>query len=130
LSILEVLKQLQALISAALPFLTTKLSLLPFLNPQIAEELWPITCVLALVSSSITYNLSQRFQKPRMGRMLAVLGAAFAVISTVSMLAVVDGLVFSGKPELQDFSVRSMFVLLFVGIGLAIGYASSRFIPQ
>ena len=126
--ILEVLKQLQALLSAGLPLLAAKFSFtfLPFLNPQIPDEQWPITSVLALVSSGTIFNLSRRFQKPKAARWFACFGLALGVISYLSLLALVDGLVFAGKPELQDFSVRSMFVLLFVGIGLAGGYASAR----
>ena len=124
--ILEVLKQLQALVSGGMPFLAKQFSLLPFLNPQIADEQWPIASVIALVASGLTYNLFQRFERP--AAILAVLGLVTAVISTLFLLALVDGLMFSGRPELQDFSARSLFVLLFVGIGLASGYSFGRII--
>jgi hypothetical protein len=120
------LKQLQAFISAALPFVATKISLLPFLNPQIADDQWPITSILSLAASGVTYNLSQRFQKPKMARYLALLGLACAVVMILGLLALVGNLMFSTHPELQDFLARSMFILLFVGIGLTLGYCFAR----
>jgi cytochrome b subunit of formate dehydrogenase len=106
--------------------LATKFSLLPFLNPQITEDQWPVSSILALVASGVTYNLSQRFQKPRAARYLAIAGLVISVISTVTLLAIVGGLILSMNPEFQNFSARSMFVLMFLGIGLAIGYCFAR----
>ena len=126
MSLVDLAKQLQSLVAGALPLIATKLHLLPFLNPQITDEQWPITSVLAVVSSGVTYNLAQRYQKPRLARALALFGFGVAVASVIILLALIGKLVFSDSPDWQDVSARSLFVLLFVGIGLAVGWCSAR----
>jgi len=122
----ELIKQLQALVSGALPFATSKIPLLPFLNPQIIDDEWPISSVLSLIASGMTYNFAQRFQKPKLARFLALFGLAVAIASILFLIALVNDLAFSHSPETQDFLARSMFVLLFVGIGLSTGYCFAR----
>ncbi|GAA0022914.1 hypothetical protein JOE51_001906 [Bradyrhizobium japonicum] len=123
---LEILKQLTSVVPALLPLLAKRFALLPFLNPQIAEEQWPITAVLALCASSITYNFSRTLQKHGVASYLALAGLAGGVISLLGMLALVNNLILSGHPALQDFSVRSLFVLLFVGVGLSMGFGFAQ----
>jgi hypothetical protein len=127
--VLEILKQLTAVVPALLPLLAMRFALLPFLNPQIADEQWPITAVLALCASSITYNFSRTLHKHRVASYLALAGLAVAVSGLVGMLALVNNLILSDSPALQDFSVRSLFVLLFVGIGLSMGFGFAQ-IPE
>jgi len=116
-------KQLQSLVAGALPLIVAKVQfLLPFLNPQISEEQWPITSLLALVSSGVAYNLAQHSQMPRGARILALLGLVTAVVSIILLIALVDNLFLRTSPEMQDALTRSLFVLLFVGVGLALGW--------
>ena len=78
---IERAKQLQALFAGALPLIAAKVQfLLPFLNPKIVEELWPITSLLAIVSSGVTYNLASDSQSPRGARNLAMAGLFSAVL--------------------------------------------------
>jgi hypothetical protein len=125
-SVLEILKQLTAILPALLPLFAKRLSLLPFLNPQIAEDQWPITAILALCASCISYNFSRHYQKRRLAGYLALAGLVAAVVSLLGMLALVNNLILAGYPSLQDFSARSQFVLLFVGIGLCMGYGFAQ----
>jgi uncharacterized membrane protein len=123
----EFAKQLQALVAGALPFVTSKVQfVLPFLNPQIADDMWPMTSVLAVISSGVTYNLAQRFQKPTVARKLCLWGLGTAVFSFLALMAIVDNIILSESPEWQDFAARVLFVTLFVCVGLVIGWCSSR----
>jgi len=123
----ELAKQLQALVAGALPLVTSKLQfVLPFLNPQIADEMWPMTSVLAVISSGVTYNLAQRFQKPTIARTLCLWGLGVAAVSFVTLIALVGNLFLSESPEWQDFFVRALFVILFLCVGLVIGWCSAR----
>jgi hypothetical protein len=116
------LKQLTALLPALLPPLAKRFPLLPFLNPQIAEDLWLITAILSLCASAITYNFTRLLRRNGLAGYFAFVGLATAVLCLVGMLALVNDLILTGQPSVQDFSVRSMFVLLFVGIGICAGY--------
>ena len=124
-SFLELVKQLTAIGPALLPVFAKQYSLLPFLNPQIAEDQWPVTALLAFCASAVSLNFAQRSQRQLPG-WIAFSGLAAAVLSFLLMIAVVNGLIWSGQPSTQDFAVRAMFVLLFVGIGLSIGFAVSQ----
>ena len=127
MSLGEFAKQLQALVAGALPLAASKMQLaLPFINPQITDEMWPMTSVLSVISSGVTYNLAQRFQKPTVARNLCLAGLSVAIFSFVALVAVVDGLILSGAPELQDFLVRGLFVVLFASVGLVVGWCFSR----
>src|SRR5262249_13885462 len=124
LKALKQLKQLQALVAAALPLLTTPtINLFGFLNPFITEELWPVASVLALIGSALSYNLAKPFQGPRLARRLAVGGLILALASLVVLLVIVTN-AFSGYPALEDLSARIFYVLFFLGLGLALGWAS------
>jgi hypothetical protein len=123
----ELAKQLQSLVAGALPLVAAKIQfMLPFLNPQITEDQWPITSLLALVSSGVTYNLAQHSQMPRGARILALLGLVTAVASIILLIVLVDNLFLRGSPEMQDALTRSLFVFLFVGVGLALGWCSAQ----
>src|SRR5262245_2270789 len=126
MSLIDLAKQFQSLIAGALPLATAKVSFLGFLNPQITQELWPIASVLAVIASGLTYNLARQFQKPRWARQLALWGLGVAVFTLIAMFAIVDEIALADSPALQDFSVRSLFVLLFVGTGFALGWGSTH----
>ena len=124
--ILEVLKQLTAVLPALLPLLVRRFSLLPFVNPQIADDLWPITFIMALLASSISYNFFRNSAKNSTSGYLALFSLVIAIVSLVGMLALVSDLTLSDHRILQDFLVRSMFVILFVSIGYCSGYAFAQ----
>jgi hypothetical protein len=121
----KLLTQLQSLFSGALPWTASQFQLLPFLNPVISKEHWPISSVLAIIASSITFNLAKRFQKPTWARLLAIGGLLLSIILILLLYALVNNLFPSLSPELQDLYARSAFVLLFVGLGLAAGWGFS-----
>jgi hypothetical protein len=124
---MQLLKQLQSLVAGGLPLLATRLqSVFPFLNPQIADEMWPMTSILALISSGVTFNLARRFQKPTHARRLCLWGLAFAIVSFIFLFLLIGNLVLTGHPEWQDFFARTLFVTLFVGIGLVVGWCFSH----
>jgi uncharacterized membrane protein len=123
MSLGELAKQLQALVAGVLPFAMSKLeSVLPFLNPQITDEMWPMTSVLSVISSGVMYNLAQRFQKPSVARRLCLWGLGAAIVSFIGLVAVVIGQFLSHAPVWEDLVARGLFVILFVSVGLVVGW--------
>jgi hypothetical protein len=125
----ELIKQLQSLVAGALPFISTKLDLLPFVNPVIIEEMWPATAVLAVISAGVNYNLAQPSHKPTWARYLTIVGLLLAIISFLIMYAITRDVLFADNPYLQDISVRGLFILFFVTIGFVVGWISSLILP-
>jgi hypothetical protein len=120
-------KQLQALLSGVFPWLSKdSQSVLPILNPKIADEMWLVTSILAVTASAVTFNLSQRFQKPTLGRILCLMGLALSVVSCIVILILTRDMIMWNFPEWQDILARTAFLFLFTGLGLALGYAVSR----
>jgi hypothetical protein len=95
-------------------------------NPQISKEQWPMSSIMAIVASGITFNLAKQFQKPRWARSLALVGLVIAIVSVLMLTALVDNLFLTAAPEMQDFCARSLFVFLFTALGLSIGYGLSN----
>jgi len=119
-------KQLQALVAGALPLVTSKLQfVLPFLNPQIADEMANDEC-FGRHSSWLHIILRNAFQKPTIARTLCLWGLGVAAVSFVTLIALVGNLFLSESPEWQDFFVRALFVILFLCVGLVIGWCSAR----
>ncbi len=125
--LLEGAKQLQSLVSGALPFVTAKLSLYPFQN--VVEGLWPITSALALLASAITFNMVQpqrqsmcRRKIELVGWVVAVVGLFMAVASVAIMLALVRGAISFTNPSLEYLAGEFMFVSAFFSFGLAAGF--------
>jgi peptidoglycan/LPS O-acetylase OafA/YrhL len=123
-SILELSKQLQALVPFGLAYPTT--NFLPFLNPQIAEDLSLITGVLALIASAITFNLAQYRQRPKLAWRLCSFGLFLAGGSFVAMLFLAESTILSNYPSAQFLAAELAFVGFFFGIGLAAGWCSAR----
>jgi hypothetical protein len=122
----EVLKQLQSLIAALLPFLSAKFQLLPFLNPQISKDLWPITALIAFLASMMAYNLKW----PRASDIFAIFGLVMMIVSVGVMISVVAEVLFATEPILQDFSVRITYFSTFVGGGIVLGWCVSRLLDR
>jgi hypothetical protein len=132
------LKQLQAFLSAALPFVTAKISLYPFQN--VVADLWPITSVLAFLLGAITFNMveprpqsvhGQRLEL--IGWILGVAGSLMAVVSLLLMLCLVSEVILLGDSTKQYLAGEFMFVSEFVCLGIAVGFLagliSRRFFP-
>src|SRR5262249_13842180 len=117
---LELIKQLQSLVAGALPFVSTKVDLLPFVNPVIIEEMWPATAVLSVISAGVNYNLAQPSHKATWARYLALAGLLIAIISFIGMYAITRDIFFHDDPYGQDVSVRMLFITFFVAIGLVV----------
>jgi hypothetical protein len=123
-SIGEAAKQLQAVLPFGLAYPTTKF--LPFLNPQIAEDLSLTTGLLALIASAITYNLSQYRQRPTLAWRLCCIGLFVASVSFVVMLILVENIMLPNYPSTQFLAAELAFIGFFVGVGLAAGWCSAR----
>jgi hypothetical protein len=122
--IVDLAKQLQALVTGGIPLFAAS-RLFPFLNPQIINDLWTITIVLAVAASALTFNLAQRFQKPRVARSMAVIGLFAALLSLIILQALVGRSFFADEPGLQDLTARAMFIIFFVGVASTLGYSST-----
>jgi hypothetical protein len=121
------LKQLQALLSGALPFLSAKVSLYPFQN--VVEDLWPITSVLALIASAMIFNMVEpqphslrREKMESVGWILGVVGLFMALVSLLIMLCLRADKISFHDPETQYLAGEFMFVSEFFSIGLALGF--------
>jgi uncharacterized membrane protein YedE/YeeE len=119
---LEAFKQILAFAAGLPPLLAMRFSLLPFLNPQIAEDQWSITAILSAVASLIFFNFARRPNQRSAAGYFALVGLLLSILSLCTMFAIVDGLILSGQTTSQDFLARLCFLFLFVGIGLGIGY--------
>jgi hypothetical protein len=132
----ETLKQLQSLVPGILPYVTAKLPLFPFLNPSIMEDLWPITSILSLLASAITFNLA----KSRTTRTLVLyhtlalylcfFGLAASIASFLIMNAIVSKIFLPSSPPLQDYAVQITFVSLFIGIGFTSGWCFAKILQS
>jgi hypothetical protein len=119
----EPLKQVvSALLAGALPYITGKLSFLPFLNPTIHAELWWITALFAFVAAFYSYNLVRplRAQTPPFWFIfVGAFGLAIAVLSVFSILWIIDGLIVGTY-------IRMAYVVCFVGVALVLGAGAGR----
>jgi hypothetical protein len=127
-TVVDGLKQLQLLIPALLPYITsaTKLPVFQFLNPTIAQELWPVASILSLLASATNFNLARSWNKRTLALNLCLIGFIAAVLSFLAMIAIVDKLLFASDPAYRDFSVQVVFLFFFIGIGFASGWAFSK----
>jgi hypothetical protein len=129
------LKQLQSLFSAALPLVTAKLSLYPFQN--VVEDLWPITSVLALLASAITFNMMQPRRESKyegtlvlIGWLVGLVALVLAVVSLLVMLALVrEAIQFTNASD-QYLAGQFMFVSEFFSFGLAAGFVIGLILRQ
>jgi hypothetical protein len=124
----EILKQLQALIPAFLPYITNaaKLPVFQFLNPTIAQELWPVTSILALLVSATNFNLARSSNRRTLALRLCLTGIGVAIFSLLVIIAIVAKLLFESNPSLRDYFVQANFIFFFIGIGLASGWTFSK----
>jgi ABC-type transport system involved in cytochrome c biogenesis permease subunit len=128
MNFIEALKQLQSVIPAMLPYVSTKfkLPLFPFLNPSITQDLWPVTSILSLLASAVVFNLAKSTTKRTLALRLCFFGLAAAILSFLIINAVADEIVFDLSPVLQDYAVQIAFVFLFIGIGLTSGWCFAK----
>lgn len=123
---MEKLKQLQALPSTVLPFVTAKLPILPFLNPQIAADMWPISAIFAFVGCCLIYNLTVTPHVATSALFAAILGFLLAAISVLVIVLVYVGVLYGADPTWQDLSVRIAFFALFAGLACPAGWAAAK----
>jgi hypothetical protein len=123
-NVLELSKQLQALVPFGLAYPTS--NFVPFLNPQIAEDLSLITGLLALIASAITYNLAQYGGNPNLAWRLCCFGLFVVGGSLVAMLFLAENVLLSNYPSEQFIAAELAFVGFFFGIGFAAGWCSAR----
>jgi hypothetical protein len=126
MSFIEVVKQLQSLLPALLPYITAKQTLFTFLNPGISQDLWPITSILSLLVSATNFNLTKSHNKRTLALNLCFTGLTAATLSFLFMMAIVGKLIFDNSPLIQDYSVQAAFIFIFIGIGLASGWAFAK----
>jgi hypothetical protein len=121
----DITKQLvSATVPAVLPLVQTWRPILRFINPQIADDMWPITTLVALVGGLGAYNLPRHMNR---SWLVLVVGIATAIVSVSAMLAVTHGLI-SLSPAGQSFAVRIGFLFCFVGLALAFGWSMFWFL--
>lgn len=117
----EAAKQLQSVISAALPYVASndKLvikTLFGDVNPSLIADIWPITSVLALVISAINFNLGRMTKKHVLSLRLCLIGTTLAAISFLFLILIVNNLALSSRPALQEYAFQVAFILLFGGL--------------
>src|ERR1700730_18647376 len=110
-SAFELSKQLQALVAGSLPILTPRL--VSTLNPQIYEDLWVVTSLLALIASAISYNLTQDGSKPKFGWYLGCMGLLMVGVSFAVVLALVQDVFLPQHPSGQYLVAEFAFVNVF-----------------
>jgi hypothetical protein len=124
--LIEFAKQLQALVAAVLPVISTNITeILPFLNPQIGSDMAAVSCLLTLVISLVVYNLSKPAQSPATARLLMLFGVALALGSLLMTLMIFDKILLSTSPDWQDLAVRSLYVLFFIGTAAPLGWITA-----
>jgi hypothetical protein len=127
---IETLKRTQALTAAIFPVLTAKYNIvLPFVNPQIPDELWFITAVCAVIGSLFVYDAAHYKPTHRASQIIALTGFMLALFSLVAIIVLVFGQVLAPLPRLEDSATRIFFVLLCVGIGISAGWCASVIFP-
>jgi hypothetical protein len=124
----EGLKQLQSLIPAFLAYISSapKFPLFQFLNPTIAQDLWPVTSILSLIVSATNFNLARSSNKRTLALRLCFFGIIMATSSLLLMMAVVTKLIFVSDPSLRDYVVQASFIFFFIGVAFASGWAFSK----
>ena len=129
----DLLKQgISSLFTAAFPTATNpNVFKLPFINPQVPEDLWGITAILTFVASFLTYPLA----RPPAGTptppasgisiFLAVGGLLLALLGLLAILFITGKLV-AIEPGWESYLNRIAYVLLFVGMGPPLGWGLAR----
>jgi hypothetical protein len=126
----EVLKQLASgIVPSVLSYLTAKWPILPFLNPQIASELWPITAILSFGTGIVSYHSahsSQAYARTIFAQGVAIFGLVLAFLALLWMILVTQGLIAGLTPGWVSGSLRMAYVICFGGIGLVMGWGLGR----
>ena len=92
--------------------------ILGFINPQIADDLWPITALVALVAGLGAYHLPRHMNASSW----VLIGGLVITLSSIAwMLAITHGLV-NLTPAEQSYTVRLSFLLCFAGLAMAFGW--------
>lgn len=119
-AVAEAIKGLLSLIAVAGPFATSRLPILPLLNPQISSDMWVIATLLSVFTGLAIFQLCRStFQRGR--GIFVLIGIGIAVSCFVMMLGVADDLMFSGTPGFQILIVQVAYVIFFIGIAVAAG---------
>jgi hypothetical protein len=125
-NLIEKLKQLQALVAAVLPLLSMRFEvILPFLNPQISDELGVVTAIGAVIASIFGYNWD-----PKRQHNVAKVGFGLFLGALFCLIVLVFGRVLVNFPYAEDIAARLMYVLLFIGLGLSAGWGFSVLLPS
>jgi hypothetical protein len=128
----KLLEQLQSLIPAILPYFATtaKLPVFKYLNPSIAEDLWPVASILALLASAINFNLSKSTNKQGLALSFCFFGFGAAILSLTIINAIVSRILLQSSPAFQDFIIQVAFIFFFIGIGLASGWTFAKLLVR
>ncbi len=118
---LALFMQLQALIAGMLPYFAPS-----FLNPQIHEDLWAPTSLLAFAASAITYNFVQHVKKPTYAWFPGLAGLLLAVISLLIVLSLAQNILLAQQPYAQYLLAEFGFVGFYVGFGAVTGWCFWR----
>jgi hypothetical protein len=120
--------QLQAFLAGAPPVATLRYGFFE-LNPLIINQLWPIVFVLSILASILAYNYNipqqHRGRKPP-ASVLGLYGLMVALFSTAGLMLITGEYILREYPSVQDLGARLFFVLIFVGLGLFMGWLVSR----
>jgi hypothetical protein len=120
--LLDFLKQSQALVAALIPFLSERLNLLPFLNPQIAIDLWSVAAALGFFSFLATFNLAQSSRTTLLAKAGARYFGIIILASIISMIGLTTLEPLSPLPRIEDYFIRCLFLTTFVGFGVVLGW--------
>src|SRR5262249_7452488 len=124
--VLEYLKQLQALLAAVLPFISTKTDILPFLNPMISADLWVVTTIFSVLACFVTYNLAKGAGLEAASRKFGLWGGVIAFVALITLIILVTVGPLENFPRIEDLTARSLYVIIFLGLGSTIGWSTSK----
>lgn len=120
---IALLKELASLGTAILPYLSTKYPVIPFLNPQITEDMWLVSAILAATSGFLAHRICGWAKEIRDVRwsFVPVSGALIAASCVVVMVGLAEEIWLKEAPALQQFAVRVVYLVAFAALAVAIG---------
>jgi hypothetical protein len=132
---------ISSLFTAAFPYVTNgKVFKLTFLNPQVAADLWLPAAFLTFVGTFLSYGLALPNKAPtgapagmppppssKLSVAFAFGSFLFALFGLLAAVFLTQGLI-AIDPGWESFLVRVAYVLFFVGLGPALGWALGRVI--
>ena len=122
---IEGAKALLSLIPAGGPVVADRLSLLPFLNPVIASDMWLVSTLMAGAVGLGSFLLFRRTALARWRITMFGSGFVIALGSLIALILVTESGLLAPYPAAEQVVARVAYLLLFCGLAVAMGTVSS-----